>query len=166
MKKITILFLATFALVANEAFSQVDDSLKKPAIVFQENDDAGSVNNGKVYRSAAQGVASRQQNGGTNGAFAGQGDWSVDLVISEKTPEQAAQQHGGFTEIGPDSEGGHPLYTGGDGNWSTISEGMGAAGWGSFAANAYNRAAGLGSVALGFNTLSHGKQLVFKYFSR
>jgi hypothetical protein len=31
---------------------------------------------------------------------------------------------------------------------------MGAAGWGSFAANAYNRAAGLGGVALGFNTLS------------
>ena len=148
MKKITILFLATFALVANEAFSQVDDSLKKSAIVFQENDDAGSVNNGKVYRSAAQGVASRQQNGGTNGAFAGQGDWSVDLVISEKTPEQAAQQHGGFTESG------HPLYTGGDGNWSTISEGMGAAGWGSFAANAYNRASGLGAVAMGFTNLA------------
>ena len=31
---------------------------------------------------------------------------------------------------------------------------MGAAAWGSFAANAYNRAAGLGGVALGFNTLS------------
>ena len=72
----------------------------------------------------------------------------MDLVISERTPENAAQNFGGFTESG------HPLYTGGDGNWSTISEGMGAAGWGSFAANAYNRAAGLGGVALGFNTLS------------
>jgi hypothetical protein len=70
------------------------------------------------------------------------------LVISEKSPENAAQSFGGFTESG------HPLYTGGDGNWSTISEGMGAAAWGSFAANAYNRAAGLGGVALGFNTLS------------
>ena len=69
-------------------------------------------------------------------------------MISERTPENAAQNFGGFTESG------HPLYTGGDGNWSTISEGMGAAGWGSFAANAYNRAAGLGGVALGFNTLS------------
>ena len=92
--------------------------------------------------------AARSGNGNSNDAFANQGDWSVDLVISERTPENAAQNFGGFTESG------HPLYTGGDGNWSTISEGMGAAGWGSFAANAYNRAAGLGGVALGFNTLS------------
>jgi len=69
-------------------------------------------------------------------------------VISERSPENAAQNFGGFTESG------HPLYTGGDGNYSTISEGMGAAGWGSFAANAYNRASGLGAVSLGFNTIS------------
>jgi hypothetical protein len=31
---------------------------------------------------------------------------------------------------------------------------MGAIGWGSFAANAYNRSAGLGSVALGFTTIA------------
>ena len=72
----------------------------------------------------------------------------MDLVISERTPENAAQNFGGFTESG------HPLYTGGDGNWSTISEGMGAAGWGSFAANAYNRASGLGAVAMGFTNLA------------
>ena len=153
MKKITILFLATFALVANEAISQVADQDKKPAIVFQENDDGGSVSSGKAYRSSVSGAA-RPQNGGQTDIFANQGDWSVDLVISQHTPLTAAQLHGGFTEIGPDSEGGHPLYTGGDGNWSTLSEGMGAAGWGSFAANAYNRASGLGAVAMGFTNLA------------
>jgi hypothetical protein len=146
MKKLTILFLATFALVANEAVSQAQDQDKKSAVVFTENGDGG-VFNGKAYRSSVSGAA-RDGNGNSNGAFANQGDWSVDLVISEKSPENAAQSFGGFTESG------HPLYTGGDGNWSTISEGMGAAAWGSFAANAYNRAAGLGGVALGFNTLS------------
>ena len=122
------------------------DQDKKPAVIFVEDGDQ-NVFNGKVYRSSVSGAA-RSGNGNSNDAFANQGDWSVDLVISERTPENAAQNFGGFTESG------HPLYTGGDGNWSTISEGMGAAGWGSFAANAYNRAAGLGGVALGFNTLS------------
>jgi hypothetical protein len=146
MKKITILFLATFALVANEAISQVADQDKKPAVIFVEDGDQ-NVFNGKVYRSSVSGAAI-DGNGNSNGAFANQGDWSVDLVISERSPENAAQNFGGFTESG------HPLYTGGDGNFSTISEGMGAAGWGSFAANAYNRAAGLGGVSLGFNTIS------------
>ena len=147
MKKITILFLATFALVANEAVSQQADQDKKSGVVFVENGD-NQPQSGRLYRSSAQGGASRDGNGNSNGAFANIGDWTFDVVISEKTPENAAQSFGGFTESG------HPLYTGGDGNWSTISEGMGAAGWGSFAANAYNRAAGLGGVALGFNTLS------------
>ena len=119
MKKITILFIATFALVANEAISQIADQDKKPAVIFVEDGDQ-NVFNGKVYASSARG-ASRDGNGNSNGAFANQGDWSVDLVISEKSPEQASQDFGGFTESG------HPLYTGGDGNWSTISEGMGAA---------------------------------------
>ena len=147
MKKITILFLATFALVANEAVSQQADQDKKSGVVFVENGD-NQPQSGRLYRSSAQGGASRDGNGNSNGAFANIGDWTFDVVISEKTPEDAAQSFGGFTESG------HPLYTGGDGNWSTISEGMGAAGWGSFAANAYNRAAGLGGVSLGFNTLS------------
>ena len=146
MKKITILFLATFALVANEAFSQIPDQDKKPAVIFVENGDQQTFN-GKIYRSSVGGAA-RDGNGNSNGAFANQGDWSVDLMISEKSPLQAAQEHGGFTESG------HPLYTGGDGNWSTLSEGMGAAGWGSFAANAYNRASGLGAVAMGFTNLA------------
>ena len=124
----------------------LEDQNKKAAVVFVE--DAGqNVFSGKVYRSSVSGAA-RDPNGNSNGAFANQGDWSVDLVISERSPENAAQNFGGFVESG------HPLYTGGDGNYSTISEGMGAAGWGSFAANAYNRASGLGSVSLGFNTIS------------
>ena len=35
-----------------------------------------------------------------------------------------------------------------------IHEGMGAIGWGSFAANAYNRASGLGAVAMGFTNIA------------
>jgi|TARA_B110000091_G_scaffold96335_1_gene104925 hypothetical protein len=146
MKKLTILFMATFALVANDVISQVADQDKKSAVVFVEDGDQ-NVFSGKAYRSSVSGAA-RDGNGNSNGAFANQGDWSVDLVISERSPENAAQNFGGFVESG------HPLYTGGDGNYSTISEGMGAAGWGSFAANAYNRAAGLGGVAFGFNTIS------------
>jgi len=151
MKKITILFLATFALVVNKAVSQVADQDKKPAIVFQENDDGGSVSSGKAYRSSVSGAA-RPQNGQISDIFANQGDWSVDLVISQHTPQTAGELHGGFTESG------HPLYTLGDGSLSTISEGMGAAGWGSFAANAYNRASGLGAVAMGFTNLAGPQQ--------
>ena len=123
-----------------------EDQEKKPAIVFVENGDGG-VFNGKAYRSSVSGAA-RSGNGNSNDAFGDQGDWSVDLVISERSPENAAGAFGGFTESN------HPLYTGGDGNLSMISEGMGALGWGSFAAGAYNRASGLGGVALGFNTIS------------
>jgi len=35
-----------------------------------------------------------------------------------------------------------------------LSTGLGALGWGSFGANAYNRSSGLGSVAMGFNTIA------------
>ena len=70
------------------------------------------------------------------------------MTVSEKTPQDAAQSFGGFTESG------HPLYSQGDGNLSQIHNGMGSVAWGSFSANAYNRAAGLGSVAMGFNTIA------------
>jgi hypothetical protein len=150
MKKITILFLATFALVANKAISQVPDQEKKPAIVFVENGNQ-DVFSGKIYSSSVRG-ASRNGNGNSNGAFANQGDWSVDLVVSEKNPQQVAEQHGNIE--GGFIEANHPLYNQGDGTLSLISEGLGAVGWGSFAANAYNRAAGLGSVSLGFSNLS------------
>ena len=122
------------------------DQDKKPALVFVENGEGG-VFNGKIYASTVRG-ASRGGNGNSNDAFGNPGDWSVDLTVSEKTPQDAAQSFGGFTESG------HPLYSQGDGNLSQIHNGMGSVAWGSFSANAYNRAAGLGSVAMGFNTIA------------
>jgi hypothetical protein len=134
------------AFTFNYSFSQAADTDKKPAIVFVE-DGGGNVFNGKIYASSARG-ASRGGNGNSNDAFGNPGDWSVDLVVSEKSPAQAAGDFGNF------SESGHPVYNLGDGSQSMIHEGMGAIGWGSFGANAYNRSSGLGSVAMGFNTIA------------
>lgn len=146
MKKITLLFAIAFSFAIANTYAQAADQDKKPAIVFVEDGD-GNVYNGKIYASSVRG-ASRNGNGNSNGAFGNPGDWSVDLTVSEKTPQDAAQSFGGFTESG------HPLYTLGDGNLSQIHNGMGAVAWGSFTANAYNRASGLGSVAMGFNTIA------------
>ena len=122
------------------------DQDKKAAVIFVE-DGGGNPYNGKIYASSVRG-ASRNGNGNSNDAFGNPGDWSVDFTVSEKTPEQAAQNHGGFTEQG------HPLYNQGDGNLTLLHNGMGAVGWGSFTANAYNRGSGLGSVAMGFSTIA------------
>ena len=122
------------------------DADKKPALVFVE-DGAGNPASGRIYASSVRG-ASRNGNGNSNDAFGNIGDWSVDLIISEKSPGQAAGDFGNFTESG------HPLYNLGDGTQSTLSTGFGALGWGSFGANAYNRSSGLGSVAMGFNTIA------------
>ncbi len=136
----------------NEIFNGESDGIiaadvnKKPALIFEENGGGGVVN-GKIYASYARG-ASRLNNGGGGTIFGNLGDWAVDLVVSEKTPVQAAGDFGNFTESG------HPLYTGGNGLQSTLSSGFGALGWGSFGANAYNRSSGTGSVALGFNTIA------------
>ena len=146
MKKITLLLVVVFAFTATNIYGQAADQDKKPAIVFVEDGD-GNVYNGKIYASSVRG-ASRNGNGNSNGAFGNPGDWSVDLTVSEKSPQDAAQSFGGFTESG------HPLYSQGDGNLSQIHNGMGSVAWGSFSANAYNRAAGLGSVAMGFNTIA------------
>ena len=78
---------------------------------------------GTIWRAA--GGADRNS---TSGVFGTQGDWSTDLVISEKTPAQAASDF-----VGPSHNG------------------MGATGWGSFVAGAYNRASGAGAVAIGFH---------------
>ncbi|MBT5447283.1 MAG: hypothetical protein HOK87_07895, partial [Flavobacteriaceae bacterium] len=67
----------------------VEDQNKKAAVIFVENGEQQPFN-GKVYRSSVSGAA-RSGNGNSNDAFANQGDWSVDLVISERTPENAAQ---------------------------------------------------------------------------
>ena len=124
----------------------LQDVDKKSALIFVE-DGAGTPAAGKIFASSARG-ASRGGNGINNDAFGSIGDWAVDLVVSEKTPAQAAGDFGNFTESG------HPLYTGGDASKSTLSAGFGALGWGSFGANAYNRSSGLGSVAMGFNTVA------------
>jgi len=118
---------------------------KKSALVYVENG-TNETQNGRMYRSS--GPAARNGNGNSNDAFGNIGDWSADLVISEKSPAQAATDFGNFTESN------HPLYNLGDGNQSMLSTGFGALGWGSFGANAYNRSSGLGSVAMGFNTIA------------
>ena len=119
---------------------------KKSALVFVE-DGNQNVASGKIYASSARG-ASRDGNGNSNGAFGNIGDWAVDLVVSQFSPTDAAGNFGNFTESG------HPLYNLGDGTQSMLSTGFGALGWGSFGANAYNRSSGLGSVAMGFNTIA------------
>jgi hypothetical protein len=148
MKKLILTLVVVFAFATTSVYGQQNDDNKKPGVVYVENGD-NATQSGRMYR-AGVGIdfATRSYNGNSNERFGNIGDWSVDLVISEKTPEVAAQQHGGFQETG------HPLYNQGDGNWSMISEGLGAVGWGSFAANAYNRASGLGSVSLGFTTIA------------
>ena len=129
----------------NGGGSVSEDQDKKPALVFVENGDANPFN-GQIYASSLRG-ASRNGNGNSNGAFGNIGDWSVDLVVSEKTPEQAANDFGGFR----DNQ--HPLYVGTD-VLTQNSTGLGALGWGSFAANAYNRASGVGSAVFGFNNIA------------
>ena len=68
---------------------------------------------GKIFRNA--GGADRGGSTGSSAVFGAQGDWSVDLVVSEQTPATAANNF-----LGPTHNG------------------MGATGWGSFAAGAYN----------------------------
>jgi hypothetical protein len=147
MKKyIQLTLILAIAFTCNYTFSQAQDQDKKPALVFVE-DGSGTPASGRIYTSSVRG-ASRNGNGNSNDAFGNIGDWSVDLIVSEKSPGQAAGDFGNF------SESGHPLYNLGDGNQSMLSTGFGALGWGSFGANAYNRSSGLGSVAMGFNTIA------------
>ena len=68
---------------------------KKSAIIFVENGDQQFLNleefTGQVFKGA-----SRDGNGNSNGAFGNIADWAVDLVVSEKSPEQAANDFGGL----------------------------------------------------------------------
>jgi hypothetical protein len=121
-----------------------------PALVFVNNDlddvTSGVAPGGKIYANGARG-ASRDINGNSNAAFGNIGDWSVDLTVSEKSPSQAASDFGIF------KDNQHPIYQGSD-VLTQDHDGMGALGWGSFTANSYNRAAGTGSVAMGFNSIA------------
>ena len=143
--QIKLILILVIAFTYNYSFSQAADADKKSALVFVE-DGTGNVASGKIYASSARG-ASRDGNGNANGAFGNIGDWAVDLIISEMSPESA-------TGFGNFTEDTHPLYNLGDATKSTLSAGFGALGWGSFGANAYNRSSGLGSVAMGFNTIA------------
>jgi hypothetical protein len=145
MKKLNLIIMALITLSFYTTSAQVPDQDKKPALVFVE-DGNQNVASGRIYASSARG-ASRNGNGNSNGAFGNIADWSVDLVVSEKSPEQAAIDFGGFR----DNQ--HPLYQGTD-VLTQMSNGMGALGWGSFAANVYNRASGVGSAVFGFNNLA------------
>jgi len=148
MKYFTLTIIATFALSISNVYGQPADQDKKPALVFVENGD-GNPFNGQTYISSLRG-ASRNGNGNSNGAFGNIADWSVDMVVSEKSPEQAANDFGGFR----DNQ--HPLYQGSDA-LTQNSTGLGALGWASFGANAYNRASGVGSAVFGFNNIA-GRQ--------
>jgi hypothetical protein len=157
MKYLNLTLIFTLSLFMSEVYAQPADQDKKPALVFTENGDGNPVN-GQIYRSAAQGMAGRGGNGNDNDQYGNLGEWSVDLVVSEKTGEQAATDFGSFKDNQHSSitfgDGTvWPLYQGNDVLTQTHG-GMGALGWGSFAANAYNRASGTGSVAMGFNNIA------------
>jgi hypothetical protein len=152
MKKITLLFMVLFAFVVNDTFAQASDNEKSAGLVYTEDGD-GNVYRGQLYRRPTgetphEANYTRGGNGNSNDYFGNLGPQASDLTVSDRNPSDAAGSFGGFTESG------HPLYDQGDGNFSQISEGHGAVARMSFTANAYNRASGLGSVALGFNTLS------------
>ena len=125
---------------------------KSAGLVYTEDGD-GNVYRGQLYRRPTgetphEANYTRGGNGNSNDFFGNIGPHAADLTVSDRNPSDAAGSFGNFTESG------HPLYDQGDGNFSQISEGHGALARMSFTANAYNRASGLGSVALGFNTLS------------
>lgn len=108
MKKLILILLAIF-------FSGIELSAQ-----------IASGSSGRIYRNT--GAADRGGNLGQSTNFGPLADWSVDLVVSEKSPSAAASDFLGPTHAG-----------------------MGATGWGSFAAGAYNRASGAGAVAIGFH---------------
>ena len=156
MKYLNFTLIIFLTLFVSKSYSQAADQDKKPALVFTE-DGNGNVFNGQIYRSSASGAA-RNGNGNDNAQFGNIGEWSVDMVVSEKTGEQAAIDFGSFKDNQHSSitfgDGTvWPLYQGADVLTQTHG-GMGALGWGSFAANAYNRASGTGSVAMGFNNIA------------
>ncbi len=122
MKYFTLTIIATFALSISNVYGQPADQDKKPALIFVENGN-GDAFNGQTYISSLRG-AGRNGNGNSNGAFGNIADWSVDMVVSEKSPEQAANDFGGFR----DNQ--HPLYQGSDA-LTQNSTGLGALGWAS-----------------------------------
>jgi len=118
MKKL-ILILTIFAFTGQELIAQL----------------AQGNGNNKMYRDNGAGGGSDRGADNDNSAgsiFSAQGDWSLDLTISEKTPAQAVSSFA----------------------YGVNHNGMGSSGWGSFSAGVYNRASGAGSVAIGFHNVA------------
>ena len=141
MKYFIHTFIIAFFLIGGEALAQT------PALVFKGD---GSPENGKIYVNTIRGAA-RGAGGTANGNFGNMGDWAVDMVVSEENGNSAAKR------FGPNAgykDNDHPLYNQGTGALTQDHDGMGALGWGSFAAGSYNRAAGVGSTAMGFNNIA------------
>jgi hypothetical protein len=88
-----------------------------------------STGSGKLYRNTGSGAD--RASGNSAAIFGTQADWSTDLMISEKSPASAANDYEG------------PSHSG-----------MGATGWASFTAGAYNRSSGVGATALGFHNIA------------
>jgi len=155
MKYLIQTFIIALFIIGGDAFAQ-----ETAALVFVKSD-PNDVNSapasGKIYANSARGAA-RSGNGNDNANFGNIGDWAIDMVVSEKTGVQAANDWGTFKDNTHSSiTFGNgtvwPLYQGSD-VLTQEHDGMGALGWGSFAANAYNRATGTGSVAMGFNNIA------------
>ena len=145
MKYLNIILIFTLSLFVSEVYAQPADQDKKPAVVFTENGNGG-VFNGQMYRSSLSGAA-RNGNGNDNDRFGNIGEWTFDVTVSEQLAVDAANNFGAF------KDNTHPLYQGQD-VLTQDHGGFGALGWGSFAANVYNRASGTGSVAMGFHNIA------------
>lgn len=128
MRKLTLILIAIFAFTFNNNVH----AQPKSGTAHVE-DGGGSSVSGRLYRSNSG--ASRGNNGDSNAAFGNIGDWSVDLTISEQTPNSAASNYGG--DVARMDNGG-----------------FGAIARASFAAGNYTRAHSLGSVAFGFVTIA------------
>jgi len=150
MKYLNITLIFTLSFLVSEVYAQPDDKTKDAAFVFTENGN-GDAFNGQIYRSSA---SQRARNGNGNDStgednyrFGNIAHWSICMTTSDWSAQQVAEARGGF------KDNQHPLYSGDD-VLTQLHGGMGAVGWGSFTANAYNRAAGTGSVAMGYNNIA------------
>ncbi|MGK0253130.1 MAG: hypothetical protein ACI9OE_000590 [Mariniflexile sp.] len=129
MKKLTLTLLAASTFILTNVNSQTATKFGMAHV----EDGSGNTQSGKLYR--VNSGASRDGNGNSNAAFGNIGDWSFDVTISEKTPDEAKNSYGN-----------------GDGKHNN--GGFGALGRASFAAGNYARAHSLGSVAMGFMTIA------------
>ena len=107
MKKLIVLFIVLFAFTANDIVAQQPDENKPSGLVFTENGE-GNTWYQQLYRrgegSPHGGGFTRGGNGNSNDNFGNIGQFAADLTVSDRNPQAAAQDFGGFQESG------HPLY--------------------------------------------------------